>query len=960
MTPEGAAGEPGLSIGGEHRQGGRRQHRAFPYTGQADLPAVIGRESELATIESFLTRVPAGPSALVIEGEAGIGKSTLWLWATARARSNGWTAITARPAEAETAHSYAALADILAPIAGATLADLPEPQRLALEQVLLLRHVAAGERIDGRAVGAAAVGAITKAAATGPLVIGIDDLTWLDSASARVIDSLTRRLGNLPVGLVVTGRVTAGAGIALGLERAVGHERVTRLELSGLSRGALQQLIHRALGLTFPRPILSRLHAASAGNAYVALEIARAIGQMPRPMRLDEQLPVPATVRALVGHRLGGLTRDVKVAMLAVAASAAPTRGDIMAVVGDEQRADRAIAGAEQAGLLVEEHGRYRAIHPLIASTIYAQSDSIQRRSVHRQLARVAAGPEDRARHLARTVAGPDETIASELETASGEARRRGAPEGAAELLRLAVELTPAGSGGLARRRMLLGTALLEIGSTAAAIVELDLALSALPGGADRATAGLQRAIAAWYVAADQQAERFALAARVEADHDPALAARIEALLAVFCADMQRASDHAAAALSLAGLPGSRLDPAVVALATWQRFLAEVYLGHPPPVELIAHDTGLDAIGDPTQVPTVPGIWALAMGRFDEARGFFADLLARSQITGAWTAAADLEARLAEVELWADRWDAALNHVDRARAAAAELEQAEPPAAMRVLATITARRGDIVSARALVAESIGDRQLADDPLVRAAWLVTATAVEMTAGDMAAAERYAAQADGALAAIGVLEPLLLDTTADRAEALVALGRTADAKGLLLALDRRCQVLPRAVNLVAAARLRALLAATDDEVEQAIEGSEPALADSAGWPLFDRLRTLLARAGLQRRRRDRRGATASLEVALQIASELRAAPWRDRAGAELDRLGRRRGAALALTPTERQVAELIAAGATNREAAAQLFMSPKTVESHLSRIYGKLGIASRAELGRRMAEIGKRPM
>ncbi len=431
-------------------------------------------------------------------------------------------------------------------------------------------------------------------------------------------------------------------------------------------------------------------------------------------------------------------------------------------------------------------------------------------------------------------------------------------------------------------------------------------------------------------------------------------------MLAVFCVEMPIAAGHAAAAVALAGKGGKRVDPAVRALAIWQRVLAEAYMGHPPRAELIAQAQAVEPIDDPTEAPTAPGIWSLALGRFDEARAFFRDLLQRGAITGASTSEADLEARLAEVELVAGGWDAALEHAERARTAAAELEQAMPPAAARVRATIAARRGDFAAARALVRDNLEADDAISDPLVRAAWLQTATAVESAAGDHAAVDRYAAEARRVLGEIGVSEPLRFDTTAEQAEALVALGQLDRAADLLAELERRCAVLPRASCSATAAMIFALLASDEDEVARALGLTAPALDESAGWPTFERLRALLARGALQRRRRDRRGATASLELALRLAEQLGAAPWRDRALAELERMGSRRGASLELTPTERQVAELIAAGATNREAAAQLYMSPKTVEAHLSRIYGKLGIASRAELGRRMVEIGNRPM
>ncbi len=918
-------------------------------------PPVLGREVEIARIDAYLARADARPLALVIEGEAGIGKSTLWHLAVDRARAVGRTVLVARPVEAETGQSYAAIADLVSPIASDALHGLPEPQRRALAEVLLLEPASGDRPVDPRAVGAAVSGAIRSAASTAPVVIAIDDVTWLDRASARVVSGVVRRLEDLPVAIVVTQRSSVTAEDTLGLEGALGAERLVRIELGGLTRGGLQQLLHRRLGMTFARPILNRLHAASGGNPYVALEIARAIGRRPRPLRLDEPLPVPASIRALVRDRLAGLDPDLGLALLSIAASATSTLPEVAGVIGDRSRAETALATAEQLGLVVIDRHHYRSSHPLLGSTVYADADAARLRFVHARLAEVAGDPEARARHLARSVVAPDEAVAATLEAAAADARRRGAPEAAAELLRMALELTPGDGGGRARRRVLLGTALLEIGSTSAAILELDLALATLPPGKERAAAGLQRAIAAWYGPPDLAAERIAGQALADADvaGDASLAARIEAYRAVFCVDMHRATSNATAAVERADRAGAAVEPSVRALAIWQRFLGEIYLGHPPDGRLAELGRKVGPIHDPAEAPTVPGIWELAAGRIDEARGYFLELLARSEAVGAVTSVADLEARLAEVELQADAWDAALERVERAAAAAVELEQAVPPAALRVLAEVRARRGDVDGARRIVCEHLDPVRSGGDPRLAAAWLQTATSVERIAGEMAAADRLASEATAALAGIGVVEPLLFDTAPDQAEARVSLGDRAGAAELLAGLERRMAVIPRTGHAAAIARIRALLASSDEEVASALEATAPALDADAGWGRYDRLRTLLARAALQRRRRDRRGASRSLEVALELADRLAARPWRRRVEEEQARLGRHRPGSTELTPTEVRVAEEIAAGRTNREVASRLFMSPKTVEAHLSSIYGKLGIASRAELGRMMA-------
>jgi DNA-binding CsgD family transcriptional regulator len=254
----------------------------------------------------------------------------------------------------------------------------------------------------------------------------------------------------------------------------------------------------------------------------------------------------------------------------------------------------------------------------------------------------------------------------------------------------------------------------------------------------------------------------------------------------------------------------------------------------------------------------------------------------------------------------------------------------------------------------VAAEAAERAVAADDPIIAVAWLVVLAFVAATRGDHAEVDRVARRSAEHLASIGTVEPLRLGVDHERAEALVGLGQLDDARSLLEELEVRQARIPRPWLEAAIARGQALLLLAEGDVEGAIARTavvdEPA---AAGWRRLDRARTLLVRGTVLRRARRPREAAAALDEAAAIFEAIGARAWLERVAAESDRLGRRRLGTEALTPSEQQVAELAASGLTNREVAERLTLSPNTVEAHLARAYAKLGIRSRAELGRLMA-------
>ena len=388
---------------------------------------LVGREGELERVELFLRSVQDGARALVIEGEAGAGKTSLWNAALAGAARGGLRTLSARPAEAETSFAYAALGDLLGEHSEAVVA-LPPRQRRALE-VALLTDESNGEAPDQHTVALGLLGVLRRLAGEAPLVLAVDDVQWLDTPSELVLRFAVRRLGAAPVGVVLAWRTEGGEPPPLELGRALAADRLERLGVPPLSLGAVQRLIQDRLGFLPPRPALRRLHELSGGNPFFALELGRALRAGTLELQPGERLPV--ALEALVDARLGALSAEARRALAAAAAMAQPTVELVEAVSGSGREALDEAARAQVADV---RDGRIRFAHPLLASGAYAAMDPSERRELHARAAGHAGDPEERARHLSLAAAGPDKAVAGALEDAARRAEARGAPPAAAEL----------------------------------------------------------------------------------------------------------------------------------------------------------------------------------------------------------------------------------------------------------------------------------------------------------------------------------------------------------------------------------------------------------------------------------------------------------------------------------------------------------------------------------------------
>jgi hypothetical protein len=297
------------------------------------VSGILGREGELARVTSFIGSVPGGPSALLLEGAAGIGKTTLWQAGVSIARGRGHRVLSCRGAEPEALLSYAALGDLF----DFELPDLPAPQQRALDAALL-RAELEGAPPDQRAVSVASLGVLRALAASGPVLVAIDDVQWLDVPSARALAFVVRRLEDAPVRILVTLRVGSG-GDPLGLGRTGPAPVLHRLPIGRLSEEAMTRLLRARTEGRLTHPILLRVHRMSEGNPLFALEIARALtehGVRPAP---GEPLPMPGDLQGLLAARLAALPSSAADGLLVVAAAARPTEDLVVAAAARPDRA---------------------------------------------------------------------------------------------------------------------------------------------------------------------------------------------------------------------------------------------------------------------------------------------------------------------------------------------------------------------------------------------------------------------------------------------------------------------------------------------------------------------------------------------------------------------------------------------------------------------------------------------
>jgi DNA-binding CsgD family transcriptional regulator len=900
---------------------------------------IVGRDEELGSIHAFFDQTPDGPAALVLEGEAGIGKSTLWLAGVEAARERGLRALVSRPAEAERGLTHAGLGDLFEDELENVLPALSAPRRRALEVALLGEEGADGT--DPRTLSVAVRGALDVLAAEAPVVLAVDDVQWLDPSSTGALAFALRRVREQPILLLLARRV--GEGVERSeLERAIERDRVGRLSVGPLSLGATHQLLQARLGRTFARPTLMRVHETAGGNPFYALELARALSADVDPM---QPLRVPETLEELVRARLDELPPTTRQALLLASALGRPSAG----LFADSGVSEDVLEPAFAAHVIERVNGTIRFTHPLLTSVLYQSMSADKRRRTHGRVATIVKDPLDRARHLALSTDSPDEEIAAVLEEASTRASARGAPIAAAELGEHALRLTaPDAPDDRHRRAMTAARAHVEAGEGRhARTIVVDLLARTQPG--------TSRAEALLLLAQLERVDR-SVAVLHEALGEAAARPELRAMIHWRLAGQGRlmkgrdwAEEHARASLEVA----ESLDDDEQRAGALSILAALRFDGGDPEAPRLAERAyeAAAAVGDPELLKEAS--WARAYVlvwsvETDRARAFLESRHREwSERDEPWSMRALWFLSL--VELQAGRWSLAAEYAERALELGVQYEMEAAPS-FYPTALVAAHRGEFERARHAAERG---RALADREGVLLAGLVALPGVvDFWSGDAGAAVPSLANAEETASAVGWREPNLRWWRADYVEALLDLRRIDDAVGLLDAWETDAARVGREWVLAQVARCRGLVAAAQADVEQAQLLLEQAVGrhESVGDP-FGRARALLALGIVRRRARQKRAAREAIEGALAGFEDLGAASWANKARGELGRVGGRTRVE-GLTPAERRVADLVAAGRTNREVAATLFLGERTVSSHLTHIYAKLGVRSRTELARRL--------
>ena len=920
---------------------------------------VVGRDRELTTVREFVLGDGSGPRALVITGAAGIGKTTIWERGVAMVEPSVHL-LRARPAGAEVSLSLSGLGDLLGPLVDTVLSDLPGPQSRALEVALLRAPADEGDAGDPLALPTAVLGALRGLARTGRVLVAIDDLQWLDAASANVLRYALRRLTDGPIRLLLATRSEGSHGDLLELDRTLSRAQVAVVAVGPLSIDELAPLVRTRLGLSLPRPALVQLHNASGGNPFYALEIARALGSEDRVGLATGPLPLPKSLRAAVQGRLSALSDSALEVVVVAAALARPTIPLLAAVVDGQQALADGLAEAERADIVRLSGDVIGFSHPLLASTIYDSVTALDRRALHTRLGAILVDPEERALHQALGTAGPDPGVAAALEAAARSAQARGAVNAAAHLLERALKLIPASSAP-DRRRLLIEAA--RAGAHAGAVRRAQELLREAVGLSDR---GTERAEALYMLAESlysTDGNRSAVRVHEEALAEPDVQAHVLADIyrelvwySLYTGKPAEARSHGAESIANAEAAG---DPVRLMKALDAASHVAFCLGSEDYSNLMSRAIELEGShrGDvyPDDWPTTTEAQhMLYRDELGSARLRFLELDQAALEAGDEAGRCTPYYHLALVEFAAGSWRVARQYADEAYEILFQAERTgELGSKLFARALVLAHMGDAGGARRLAGEGITIAEQSGAVHAVARNLGVQGFVELSVGDLpAAAERFRLATE-IVEPLQFREPGFFRFYPDYAETLVGLGDLAEAERLTTWLAERGRELGRTWAVATDARCQALIHAAGGQIDEGVTEAARSvgLLEEFGQP-FELARSLLVQGVIQRRANRRRDARQSLSAALEIFANLGAPLWAAKAEAEVARIGGRTAGGDELTDTERQVAEHVALGLRNREVAERLYMSVRTVEANLSRVYAKLGVRSRTELAGRL--------
>jgi DNA-binding CsgD family transcriptional regulator len=903
-------------------------------------PPVIGREAERARVDAFAEAVPHGVQALVIRGEPGIGKTTLWRHAVEQCRVAGFQVLLTRPAEEEM------------PMALVGLVDLFEHARLDA--------AALDADADPLARGRAVLDGLRSLAECAPTVVAVDDAQWLDSGSARALRYALRRADAEPIGVLVTAR--SGFEDRLSIRTTLPPGCHETIDLGPLSLGALRRILGETVS-AISRPVLRRIHEVSGGNPLYAIELVHAYSGIEPRSGSAGALPLPDSLQAAVAGRLETVPGEL-VPLLETVAGLGPTSVRELRGCLPDLDLERLLVTAERSGLiLVEENLVVRFSHPVIASAVYGRLSPLARRSLHAHLASRVDNPDLRARHLALSTDGADAEVAALLEGAAERAHARGAFDVAADFARHSLRVTPPGDPDAARRRALAEIEnLAASGEMSRALSLADHLVDTLPAGHGRAEALLRRA----ELEDDDLAkgEEFLLRALADAGDDDRQRGRVLDMLGwlrgVFRGDLRAGIECAREALAIAERAGdAEFQMSVAAgLSNMEALTGNPRLDLMDRAVALEEEVGRPALwAGPRVLLAEQLLWA---GDLSTARSLLEAALGEAASSGneRWRSYGLYD--LASVECAAGDLGRADELVGQAIEAARDSEDTHVESWVRHrLALVAAWLGRAEEARAAAARRLveAERRGERPGVVRARSVLGLLA--LSEGDASGAALELLGAARLLDEMSFAHPGSIPVLPDAIEALAASGDVTAAEALLERLDGQGQALDSIWVRTVAKRCRGVLMLAWGDVDAAA-----ALLEAAGAS-FDRTghrpdaaRAVLARGrALLRAGRRTQAADAFADARKRFAT-MGAALWEARAAEELERAAPGRAAG-ELTPVERRVAALVAEGMKNREIAQALYMSVATVEAHLTRIYRKLELRSRSELTRAVAD-GRVPL
>jgi DNA-binding CsgD family transcriptional regulator len=909
---------------------------------------MLGRQPERHRIDTLVDRARDGNGwSLVVSGEAGIGKSTLLRYAESRA--SGFTVLRATGMESESELPFSGLADLLRPLLN-ELAALPEPQAVALRSALAIGPPVPG---DPLAIAIATLGLLSKAAETAPLISLIEDAQWLDQASLGVLLFVARRLQ--AEGVLMIFAVREGETSALSLEG------LETLRLTGIDETAATALIEQAAHGLSPLAA-AKIRDVAAGNPLALLEIPLTLTEAQRrgTEALEEPLSAGPGLMAIYKRRTELLSPEAQAGLLIAAASDRDDLGPVLRAMSGTGLQPRALEEAETAGFLTFRVDQLTWRHPLVRAAVYHGAAPAARRAAHRALAEALdarRAPDSRAWHFAAAALGHDEVAAAALERSAVSARLRRGNAAAARAFERAARLS-ADPEARARRLYEAGLDLLSTVQPDRATQLLAEALSLTEDAGCRCDIVRARAMADMFRGSPEENIDNLVK---EADNIEPLDPRRAAILRSDACVASTMTGNVGKALLLAerALQAARIaGPQAAALSESMLANALILAGRVrearPYLEAgweVFRRDGLPPVPFRLHVVQSLGHTATWLENYDKARRFLNDVVSSARDQGAVAGLTFPLSCLSEVEYRTGRWASAY-------ALAAESERISEVVGGRnelsfslvCLARVEAGIGREDDCRAHLTEAAAiSRELAIGSIevyVRA----TSGLLELGLGHPDRALVHLEPLSRLVERFQLGHPNVVQWGSDFVESLARSGDTDGAQKALATFELLGRASDSHWALGEAARCHGLLA--DDD------GFEAHFAEALGWldeddAVFERARTMLCLG--ERRRRARRVGEArdALVSALAGFEQLGAQCWILRTRRELSATGARLGpapepAVQQLTPQELQVALAAAAGATNREIAANLFLSPKTVDFHLGKVYRKLEVRSRSQL------------